>query len=338
MSIQIVRSLPIDQWRTFVEQHPKGNIFHTPEMFDVYRLAKNHIPELWAATEAGHILALMMPIRITLTGGLLKRLTARSVAYGGVLCEDSPDGHLALKELLKQYKCCSDKSLLFTEVRNISNLAELHPILLEAGFQYEDHLNYLIKLESCTENVFNRIGPRTRKHIRQSIKHQKVRVMEVTNRSQIALCYELLRCAYRNAQVPLADISFLYAAFDCLVPQKMARFTLALVKDDPIATSIDLLYKDVIYGWYGGINRKFIELVPNETLTWNVLEWGCRNNYHIYDFGGAGKPNEKYGVRDFKAKFGGDLVSFGRNTWIAHPTLLGISKIAYSILRQIFFN
>ncbi|RJP50450.1 MAG: GNAT family N-acetyltransferase [Anaerolineaceae bacterium] len=337
MTIQIVRSLSTDQWRTFVEQHPKGNIFHTPEMFEVYRLAKNHTPELWAATEGGRILVLVIPVLITLTGGLLKRLTARSIVFGGILCEDSPNGQLALKELLKQYKRHADKSCLFAEVRNISSPAELNPILLEAGFQYQDHLNYLIKLENRAESVFNRIGPRTRKHIRQSLKRQEVQIVEVTDRLQIALCYELLRRAYRNARVPLADISFFYAAFDCLVPQKMARFTLAFVKNEPAAASIDLLYKDVIYGWYGGINRKFPAQVPNETLMWNILEWGCQNNYHVYDFGGAGKPNEKYGVRDFKAKFGGELVCFGRNTWIAHPALMAVSKFAYTMIRRVIY-
>jgi lipid II:glycine glycyltransferase (peptidoglycan interpeptide bridge formation enzyme) len=135
----------------------------------------------------------------------------------------------------------------------------------------------------------------------------------------------------------LADISLFYQAYETLVPRGMAKFMLAYVGNEPAAVSIDLLYKDVIYGWFGGMDRKFMAHVPNEMLMWNILKWGCNHGYRVYDFGGAGKPDEQYGVRDFKAKFGGDLVCFGRNTWESRPALLAVSKLAYSILKRILF-
>jgi serine/alanine adding enzyme len=337
MSLQIVHTLPVAHWRTFVDEHPKGNIFHTPEMFEVYRRAQGHFPELWAAVDDENILALMLPVHITLMGGLFRLLTTRSIIFGGCLCLDSYAGHSALKKMLAQYQARMKNRSLFTEIRNLASLDDTGPILTEAGFEYEAHLNYLIKLESRPENVFSRIGARTRQHIRQSLRRNEVQVEEVTARERVAACYELLGCAYRKARVPLADISLFHAAFAYLCPRQMARFTLACVGNEPAASSIELLYKDVIYGWYGGLNRKFIAQVPNEALMWNILEWGCQNNYHVYDFGGAGKPTEKYGVRDFKAKFGGELVCFGRNTWVANPLLMDFSKFAYGVLRKFIF-
>ena len=96
---------------------------------------------------------------------------------------------------------------------------------------------------------------------------------------------------------------------------------------------MDLLYKDVIYGWYGGVDREYSAYVPNEILMWNILQWGAENGYAVYDFGGAGKPDEEYGVRDFKAKFGGDLVCYGRNICVHNPLMLQLSTAGYSILR-----
>jgi hypothetical protein len=49
MSIALVRTLPEDDWRCFVEQNPAGTIFHTPEMFQVFARAQGHRPTLWAA-------------------------------------------------------------------------------------------------------------------------------------------------------------------------------------------------------------------------------------------------------------------------------------------------
>ena len=42
-AIQIVDSLPYDQWMKFVDDHPDGNIFHTPYMMDVFKRAINTI-------------------------------------------------------------------------------------------------------------------------------------------------------------------------------------------------------------------------------------------------------------------------------------------------------
>ena len=338
MACQIVHSLPPDVWRAFVRDHPQGGVFQTPEMFEVYRSTKRYAPGLWAATDEGRVLALMMPVRIALMDGLGRHFTTRAIVSGGILCSETAEGRQALQELLHQYTRRERNLSLFTEVRNDCSTDGLGPVLVAAGFEYEDHLNYLIKLEACPENVFARIGPRTRKHIRQAVKRREVRVVEVTDRSQIPACYELLEHAYRNARVPLADMSLFYSTFDCLVPKGMARFTLAYVGDAPAAVSIDLLYKDVIYGWYGGMDRSFIAQVPNEVLMWNILEWGCRNNYRVYDFGGAGKPNEKYGVRDFKAKFGGELVCFGRHTWVPRPMRMTVSRLAYAALRRALYG
>jgi serine/alanine adding enzyme len=65
------------------------------------------------------------------------------------------------------------------------------------------------------------------------------------------------------------------------------------------------------------------------------LEWGVENGYRVYDFGGAGKPDEEYGVRDFKAKFGGKLVCYGRNVYVHSQVRLELSKLGYTIYRAL---
>jgi lipid II:glycine glycyltransferase (peptidoglycan interpeptide bridge formation enzyme) len=43
---------------------------------------------------------------------------------------------------------------------------------------------------------------------------------------------------------------------------------------------------------------------------------------------GAGKPDEAYGVREFKARFGGEQVEYGRFLKINNHILYNIGKIA----------
>ena len=49
---------------------------------------------------------------------------------------------------------------------------------------------------------------------------------------------------------------------------------------------------------------------------------------------GAGKPNVPYGVRDFKAEFGGQLVEHGRFLHICQPFLYRIGTLGVRLLKQ----
>jgi len=46
--------------------------------------------------------------------------------------------------------------------------------------------------------------------------------------------------------------------------------------------------------------------------TWAAIDYACRNGISTFDFMGAGSPEKDYGVREFKEKFGGELVKPGR--------------------------
>ncbi len=323
-------------WREYVDQHPQGNIFQTPEMFQVFSRAKGYKPELQVVmAENDSVQALLMPVQVTLKAGLLRRLTTRSIAYGSALCNPDGAGKEALAVLLHHYTKKAGRVGLFTELRHLSDLSAYQPIFSQCGFGYQEQLNYLIDLDCSIEEIFNKIGSRTRKHIRREMKKGQIVVEEVNHSNQIKPFYELIKKSYLEAQVPIADISLFEAAFEVLHPRDMVKFWLVRKGDTFIASSVELIYKDVIYGWYGGVDRTYSSSAPTELLTWHILKWGAENGFRTYDFGGAGTPDEEYGVRDFKSKFGGQLVSYGRNTCVHAPGLLRASTLGYNALRRI---
>jgi len=337
VNITIQNSLKEDRWSDFVQNHPDGNIFHTPEMFQVFNQTKGCSPQLWAALNEERVLALLLPVHVTLLDKpLFRRFTTRSVAYGSVLCVPGEEGDAALSELLQAYTADAKHTTLFTELRNLSDLTPCQPALQKHGFIYEDHLNYLINLDRPTEEIMQSFSRRTRKKIRRELKRDKVVVKQATQQSEVDVCYALLQQTYKAVRVPLTDRSLFEAAFDVLGPKDMIRFTLAYVDDSPAAVSVDLFFKGVLYGWFGGLDRAFRSYLPNELLTWHLIQWGAGNGFHTLDFGGAGKPDEEYGVRDFKAKFGGDLVCYGRNICVHSPFSLSLSKLGYQIFRGSF--
>ncbi|HSB66940.1 MAG TPA: GNAT family N-acetyltransferase, partial [Anaerolineales bacterium] len=316
------------------DRHPEGNIFHTPEMFQVFSHAKGYRPELRAAVQNNQVQALLLPVQVTLQNGPFRRLTTRSIVYGSTLCTPDMAGKEALIALLKNYTESAGRRSLFIELRHLSDQGAYQSVFNQCGFEYQEHLNYLIDLDSSTEEIFNRIGARTRKHIRRELRKGKITIEEVQHCDQITTFYELLKKSYLEAHIPLADISLFTAAFDVLHPKNMVKFWLVRIDDTYIASSMELIYKDVIYGWYGGVDRTYSSSTPNELLTWHILKWGAENGFRIYDFGGAGLPDEEYGVREFKAKFGGRLVSHGRNLYVHSPGLLRLSTFGFRVLRQ----
>ncbi len=337
MSLAIVNSLDDNCWREFVDQQPHSTIFHTPEMFQVFDRVKGYRPKLWVCVgDNGKILALLPPVVVTLKDNLLHHLTSRAIAFGGVLCTPDQAGKDALVFLLGLYTQNAGKEVLFTELRNLSDTSFIQPVFEKFNFVYEEHLDYLIDLDCSPEAILQNIGSRTRKHIRKGLRKGTVTVEEVGDRKKITEWYDLVARTYNAAHVPLADHSLFEAAFDILQPRGMVKFWLARIGSNCVAASVELLHKDVIYGWYGGVDRAYSDEVPGELLMWHILKWGAENGFRFYDFGGAGKPNEEYGVRDFKAKFGGKLVCFGRNTWVPDPLLLQISKAAYNLYRKFF--
>ncbi|MCR4432381.1 MAG: GNAT family N-acetyltransferase [Tepidanaerobacteraceae bacterium] len=339
MSIEIINEIPDNLWAEFVYKKRGGNIFHTKEMFSVFLQTKNYQPQLWVAVKNGRILALFMPVFMSLfPSAVFNRLTTRAVSFGSVLDEEGIDGNTAISVLISAYSRQARERALFTEMRNLCDIYHLKSLMKELGFYYENHLNYLIRLDNNPESVFRRIGARTKKNIKRTIKRGLVQIEEINELDKIDECYSLLLATYKRAALPLADISLFKAAYKILLPKGMLKITLARVDGQPAAVSFDLLFKNIMYGWYGGVDRRYKRFLPNELLTWKLLEWGCLNGYKIYDFGGAGRPGQKYGVRDFKAKFGGEEVNYGRFKNIHSKLLYYPIVVLYDLIRPILFR
>jgi hypothetical protein len=329
--MEIVRQLDMGLWRDFVGNHPQSNIFHTPEMFQVFSRTEGHRPELWAATQTERVLALLLPVHITLKGGLFRILTTRTVIYGSALCVAGTEGQEALAELLHTYKQKVKGWPLFTELRNLSDLSIVQPILQESGFIHEGHLNYLIDLQRSPEDLWKSLHSNVRTNVRKA-RRMGVTVQEVTSPDQVPMVYTVLEKVYDHIQVPLSPLSLFKAAFEILHPRGMIKFFVACVDGAYVGAAVRLLYKGTIYAWYAGSIRDYARYKANDLLNWHVLEWGAQEDFKCFDFGGAGRPDQDYGPRRFKAKFNGTLVNYGRNVYVHHPHLLRVSQWGYQVL------
>ena len=92
-----------------------------------------------------------------------------------------------------------------------------------------------------------------------------------------------------------------------------------------------------IYEWYiVGLDRQYPGIYPSVLATWAPIEYAINNGLKCFDFLGAGKRDQDYGVREFKSKFGGKLVAYGRYERINKSFLYKIGKAgvkAYNYIR-----
>lgn len=333
-SFTIVESLDQERWDKFVQEHPKGSIFHTSYMVEVFKRAKNHSPLFLAALDsAGEVAALLVAVRVQTLPDPLGSLSSRSIFYAEPLCREDACGQEALTALLENHDALMRDKVLFTEVRALGAANREKSALIQAGYAYEDYLNYLLPLRTQFDQLWHTMRNSCRANIRRGKKHGII-IQDRTSQEGVDTLYSLLQRTFERAKVPLADKSLFVEALRIFQPQDMIRVSIASYQDKPVAASSVLLYKKTVYQWYWGIEI-IKSIYPAECITWGDIEWGHQHGYEIYDFGGAGWPNKPYGVRDFKAKFGGDLVNYGRYRKIYSPLKFALAERGYELIRNL---
>jgi lipid II:glycine glycyltransferase (peptidoglycan interpeptide bridge formation enzyme) len=99
------------------------------------------------------------------------------------------------------------------------------------------------------------------------------------------------------------------------------------------------LNKTTAYEWFVcGDDNAGKNMFSSVLATWAGIEYAASNGYERFDFMGAGKPGNEYGVREFKSKFGGELVEHGRFLYICNPLQFKSGKLIVSLLKNFAFQ
>jgi serine/alanine adding enzyme len=329
---QVTHQLETAAWSDFVMKHPDGNIFQTPEMFDVFDTAKNSSPYLTAITdENGKIEGLLVSVIQREHSGIVGQLTSRSVIWGGPLIKD--DNPEVLDRLLKAYVKLIRKKAIFSQFRNLWQWKENKTVFHQNGFTYKDHLDILMDLTQTEEELTRNLHKERRHNIRRAAK-KGTTFQELHDLATIKESLNLIVETYKRVSHPMPPVELFTIAYMKLYKKKMVRFFAVFNDGKIIGVRIVLTYKQLVYDWYAGSSFEDRNKYPNDFLPWEIILWGKQQGYTAFDFGGAGKPNVPYGVRDFKLKFGGKLFTFGRFTAVHKPLLMKLGKLGMKIYKN----
>ncbi len=284
-------------------------------MYDVYKFTKNHLPIFVGVTDSmGKLAGILLSVIQKEFGGPLGIMSSRCVTWGGPLLRinlTNQERYQVTDLILKEQTQIIKSKSIYMEFRNLWDTSTLKEIFTENGYNYEEHLNILIDLTEGEEALWRNMSKKRRNAIRNATKSGLV-TKPVLTEKDIRILHSIYKDVYRNARIPLADESLFVSSYRILKPKNMINHIIAYHDGEPIGAISTLLFKKTIYDWYAGSFVKDRDKHPNDLLPWIAMKWGIERGYEIFDFGGAGKPTQKYGVRDFKMKFGGVVVNYGR--------------------------
>ena len=218
------------------------------------------------------------------------------------------------------------KSPIYSEIRNQKTTENIKSTFINNSYSWKDHLNIIIKLEGGMDGVWGGLSQSKRRAIRKGRKNGVI-IRSGESKDEISNFYELLRSTYEYAGVPLVDISLFTTAYESLSNRKMLQFYVCEYDDEIIGGGYFPVYNNKIYEWYITSRKDIKGTYPGELVTWAPIEYGIEHGLSLFDFMGAGDPNQEYSVRNFKKGFGGEVVNLGRYDAIHKEFLFFLSKI-----------
>lgn len=314
----------IDAWDNFGKSNSFRSPFQTLQFYDLINSVEGFEARVFAIEEKGLLSALCV-VTIQKEKGIKGFFSKRAIIYGGPLLTDDKEAAI---ELLK-YMTDQLKDVIYIETRNFHDYSSYKKEFAEANWNYQPYLNFHL---DCTseELVWNNFNNNRQRQIKKAIKLGVV-TEEAKTANDVIEFYNILQGLYESKiKKPLFSLEF----FQKFRTSGVGKILLVKVENKIIGgIACPILPDNTIYELYiCGSDQEYKDCSPSVMATYAAIEYGYRNGLKRFDFMGAGKPEEDYGVRDFKAKFGGESVEHGRFIKINNKFLYNLGKLALSIL------
>ena len=319
-----------EQWQELIEASATATWFQTDEAYQFYTSVSEMVPFATAVENNGKLRAVCVGYTTKETNAIKQHLTCRAIIIGGPLLADDVTNE-EVAALLQAIRRLGDKAI-YVETRNFHDYSRWKEMFRNSGFAYQPHLNFHVDTTQPWETIENNIGKHRRKYIRLSYR-DGVEVELDPTLQQVKEYYAVLQDLYRTkVKMPLQPWSF----FERLYYLPSCKYLLVLYNNQVVGGSICMTLKNHgVYEWYAcGKDGMFRNIHPSSVTKYVGMKYASDNGYKVFDMMGAGKPNEAYGVRDFKAEFGGKLVEHGRFLCIRKPLLYWIGKIGVKLLKK----
>jgi len=323
--------IPIELWRKLVESNIHSSPFQMPEFYELCRTVPGLRPIVTAIKTKDSLVSLAVVV-VQQERGLKHFFSRRGIIYGGPLIDhDYPE---ALGLLLSEISSTLKGRVIYVESRSLTDFSNFSNNFLEHKWEYSPYLNLSIDVhQKHLHDIIRGMNYNRRREIRLSLE-RGVLYGECENEDELKELYRILSELYRTrVKLPLPD----YLFFKALWLNKPGKVFIVKHCNQVIGGSFCLEQpaKGIYTLYYCGLRNYDKKIFPTHLAVLAAFDYAIKHRLGVVDLMGAGKPGEKYGVRDYKAGFGGDIVEHGRYTKIQKPLLYFIGRKAVSFMRLI---
>lgn len=326
-----INSIPVKQWKKLLLSSSTRSFFQTRESYDLYASNPGFMQPFCVALQDMEQLKGVVIGYIQRDGGRLKQFFSRRaiINAGPLLADDIKEKELSF--LLTACKKLLKGKSIYIECRNFEDYSCHKTTFENCGFKYVQHLNFHVDT-STEEIVEQNMGKSRKRDIRVSLR-DGAEIVDRPSIEDVRVFYTILDDLYKNkVKTPLYPLSF----FEHLYNQSYSKFLLVRLNGKIIGGTVCVCLQDyAVYEWFAcgedGIHKN---IHPSTVATYAGIRYASQAGYQHFDMMGAGKPDEGYGVRDFKAKFGGKLVENGRFVHIQNPMLYNIGRLGVKLMKK----
>ncbi|MDD5990013.1 MAG: GNAT family N-acetyltransferase [Paludibacteraceae bacterium] len=310
------------QWSELVRTSETGTWFQSPEAYDFFAsLPELMEPFVYGVERAEKLCAVCVGYVTKEPNPIKQFFTRRAIIIGGVVVAANcakEDIVILLNYVRKELKPKS----IYIETRNFNDFSPWKEAFEAAGFVYKPHLNFHV--DPATNNLSD--------NRKRQLKKSDAVVSEGVSELEIREWYEVLSELYRTkVKTPLWPIDFFLEAYR----QGIAKFLLVKHEGRIIGGSMVVADERTVYEWFEcGLNAECKDQYPSVMATWGGIQLAHQSGCTRYDMMGAGEPGVPYGVRDFKAEFGGQMVEHGRFLCVCKPMLYRLGVCVVKILKN----
>lgn len=317
-------------WSQLVVESATGTWFQTPKAYDFFASQ----PELFEAfaigIENGGLRGVCVGYVTKEKNAVKQFFTRRAIIIGGACLANDATNREA-EELTSAVRTALKNKAIYMETRNFNDYSRWKDAFEQAGFAYQPHLNFHV---DCADKdaMWGRLGENRKRQIKKALQHG-ARIAEAQNENEIIAWYKILQTLYqKKVKTPLFPLSFFLAFYR----RGLGKYLLVKQGDNVIGGIMCPIWdKRCIYEWFVcGDDVAYKDENPSVMATYGAMEYANQSGIERFDFMGAGTPDIAYGVRDFKAEFGGQLVEYGRFLSVQKPLLYRIGVLGVKMLKK----
>jgi len=326
MELYCNSEVKIEEWNKLLASSEFSSPFQTPEFYKLFNSVAGQSAEVFAVREDNGLTALCV-VTFQKEPGMKGFFSRRAIIYGGPVINGNSD---ALSFLLKAIKE-KVKNVIYTETRNLNNYSDYKIEFKNAGWEYMPYLNFQLKSDD-EETVWKNLNTNRQRQIKKALKEGVV-LEEAKTLTEVKEFYSILFLLYQTKiRKPLFALEF----FEKFITSGVGKILLVKKENRVIGGIVaPVLNGKCIYELYVcGLDQEYKECSPSVMATYAAIEYGYKNKLKYFDFMGAGKPEADYSVRDFKQKFGGELVDHGRFIMINNKFLYSLGKTAINLVAR----